>query len=180
MKGRCLTPTNRKYPDYGGRGISICKDWRDDFVKFYNWSIDNGYKKGLTIERKDVNGDYCPENCCLIPLNEQNDNKRNSLYVEINGKTISLIKLAKKYNIDSCLLYYRLTHGMNLEDAISKPKIRPKIIINYCGNALSLKKWSELSGIKDSTLSKRYKKGLPLEYVFRKRNGETFVMGALL
>ena len=80
MKGRCSTKTNHKYPIYGGRGIKVCEDWFNDFLSFYNWAYSNGYKEGLSIERIDVNGDYSPENCCWIPLSEQNKNKRNSIY----------------------------------------------------------------------------------------------------
>ena len=87
MKGRCNNPKDKSYKNYGARGIKVCKDWQDDFMSFYNWSHQNGYneektKNGLnilTIDRKDNNGDYSPENCQWITNKEQAKNKRNTM-----------------------------------------------------------------------------------------------------
>lgn len=63
MKRRCNNPNEEKYPRYGGRGIKVCKEWKEDFKKFYDWAIENGYKKGLQIDRIDNDGNYEPSNC---------------------------------------------------------------------------------------------------------------------
>lgn len=70
MKDRCLNPNNHAYKHYGGRGIKINKEWLKDFKYFFEWSINNGYKEGLSIDRIDVNGGYEPSNCRWVTLSE--------------------------------------------------------------------------------------------------------------
>ena len=91
MIRRCENPNCRSYKDYGARGIAICEQWRNDFMIFYNWAIENGYNDELSIERKDVTIGYCPENCCWITIGEQRNNRRDTLY--FNGKTLKEITL---------------------------------------------------------------------------------------
>ena len=90
MKTRCYNPKVAGFENYGGRGITICDDWKDDFVNFYNWAVITGYNDNLTIERVDVNGNYDPENCMWIEADEQSKNRRGNIYIELNGKTETL------------------------------------------------------------------------------------------
>lgn len=125
MKDRCYRNTSKSYSDYGGRGITICQEWLDDFMNFYNWAMANGYRDDLTIERKDVNGNYCPENCSWATMKEQENNRRNSVFYEINGIKCTLSEWCDKYNMDYKLVRERVKKGMDIVDALTIPKQKP-------------------------------------------------------
>jgi len=76
IKKRCLNKNNKDYKNYGARGISIHDDWIDDFKSFYNWAIKNGYSAGLSIDRKDNDLGYAPNNCKFSTPIEQIHNRR--------------------------------------------------------------------------------------------------------
>lgn len=112
IKDRCTNPNNKHYINYGGRSIKgdrnikICPEWLNSFEAFRDWALANGYEDGLTIERIDVNGDYCPENCCWIPKGDQAFNKTDSLICTVNGKTQDLALHVKDPEINVLGLKY--------------------------------------------------------------------------
>lgn len=122
MIKRCELKTHKEYKDYGARGISVCSEWRNDFQCFYDWAINNGYKDGLTIDRINVDGNYCPENCRWITLSKQMINKRNNIYLEFSGRKMTLKEWSRQddVKVPYGTILRRYHNGWNVEDILFK------------------------------------------------------------
>lgn len=121
IKQRCYNKNNTHYKYYGGRGISVCLEWQNNFAEFRSWANKNGYEDGLSIERIDVNSGYEPNNCKWITISEQCNNKQNSKRFQIDGETLSLKQISEKYKINYDTLYYRICKlNWNIDEAISR------------------------------------------------------------
>ena len=120
IKCRCYKPSSADYTRYGGRGIEVCDEWRDNFQSFYEWSMANGYSTNLTIDRIDNDGDYSPQNCRWVNAEVQNNNTRRNYYITHDGETLTLTQWAKKCGINKNTLYSRLTkYGWSVERALT-------------------------------------------------------------
>lgn len=119
MKRRCYNKKCKAYKNYGERGIRICKEWLDDFNKFYEWSINNGYKKELSIDRIDVDGDYEPNNCRWITNLQQQNNKRNNKYLEFNGERMTYAEWSRKLKIPISTIVDRVRRGYTVEKILN-------------------------------------------------------------
>ena len=120
MIQRCTNPNRNEFVNYGGRGIKICDEWRQSFRAFYEWAIDNGYDDNLSLDRIDVDGNYCPQNCRWITVAEQGANKRNCVLIEINGKTQTMSQWARECGVSSSTIYRRFKAGANGLELIKK------------------------------------------------------------
>jgi hypothetical protein len=107
MLVRCYNTNSKAYKNYGGRGISVCDEWKQ-FDSFYKWSMNNGYKSDLTIDRIDNNGNYAPSNCKWSTYLEQQNNRRDCKYYKFNGKQMTLSQWARHFGINRGLLYIRV------------------------------------------------------------------------
>lgn len=124
IKTRCNCPSDTNYKRYGARGIKMCNEWENSFISFYNWAIANGYdtnaKRGeCTLDRIDINGNYCPENCRWITNKEQAKNKRTNRYITYKNQTKILQEWANEYNVKRETLAYRLNHNWDIERALT-------------------------------------------------------------
>lgn len=119
IKRRCYNPNCSFYNRYGGRGITICDEWLNDFMNFYNWSMANGYEDNLTIDRINVNGNYEPSNCRWIDYKAQARNRRNNRLYTHNGETKCISEWAEITGIPYSTLSSRIKREL-ADDEIFK------------------------------------------------------------
>lgn len=170
---RCTNPKNKGYRNYGGRGIKVCDEWLHDFQSFYDWANANGWEEGLTIERIDVNGDYCPENCTWIPKDMQARNRRTTIWLEYDGKCMTASEWADELGIQRQTLLHRYYAGWSTEDMLTKPvepynHILPQNGIEWNGEKKSIAAWARQYGLKEETVACRLRRGMTLEEALTK------------
>ncbi len=126
IKQRCNDPESCNYKNYGRRGISLCSEWSENYLPFYEWSINNGYREDLSIERIDNNGNYEPLNCTWATAREQSLNKRTNRLISFNGETKTISQWSEIYGVDKRNLRWRIERGWSAEQAITTPLTRFK------------------------------------------------------
>lgn len=122
MKQRCYNPKHTYYKNYGARGISVCDEWKDNFLNFYNWAISTGYREGLTVDRIDNDKGYSPENCRWATKKEQGRNLRTNRPITIGGETKLMCEWAEISGISSANILKRIRRGWKNEDLIKPLK----------------------------------------------------------
>lgn len=118
-KERCYREKNNRFKTYGALGIQMDKAWKNDFLNFYRWALKNGYVVGLSLERKDINKNYDPENCCWIPKEIQARNTRNTFKIKtMEGyKTLKEYASYKNFSLNSL---YHFVEKNNISKLISE------------------------------------------------------------
>ena len=122
MKKRCYNPKNKRYSNYGARGISVCDDWlgKHGAENFIKWALANGYQDNLTLERIDVNGNYEPSNCCWATRTDQQNNRRCNHLLTYNGDTKTLRQWSEYTGISYSTLHKRIfTLHWDIERALT-------------------------------------------------------------
>jgi hypothetical protein len=171
MKQRCYCESCDVYHRYGGRGIYICDEWLEDRNKFFVWAKDNGYERGLTIDRIDNNGPYSPENCRWVTNTQNQRNKRTNRLLTLEGKTHISIEWAEEKGIVSGTIASRLARGHSVEEALSVGRLAPEefsrktplSLITIKGETFSISKWLKRAGIHKATYYNRIRKGFTPE-----------------
>lgn len=118
MIRRCYAVNDTAYSDYGGRGIDICSDWLNDYVRFRDWCLISGYSESLTIDRIDNDKGYGPDNCKFSNRKEQARNRRSSKLLTFNGKTQCMAAWAEEIGISNGTLWAQLNTGWSLARAL--------------------------------------------------------------
>lgn len=119
MKSRCYYVDDDHYPFYGAKGVTICDEWLNDFISFYNWCMENGYKRGLQID-KDIKAKelgvepnlYSPERCMFVTSKENCRNKSNNKLIEHEGKILCISEWADITGIHKTTIWYRWKRGL--------------------------------------------------------------------
>lgn len=162
MKYRCYNPKYHRFHNYGGRGITVCDEWRYSYKKFRQWALDNGYDYHAlygecTLDRINPNGNYEPDNCRWVNIKVQANNRRDNIKVTYNGETHTLPQWADITGINYKLLAQRYSKGWSL-DEVFNPKIgkHEKIILELNGEIHNLAEWSRIIGINYDSLKYRY------------------------
>lgn len=119
IKQRCNNPNRSCYKNYGGRGIKVCDEWLEDFLNFYNWSINNGYSEELELDRINNDKGYSPDNCRWVTHSENNRNKRNNHYLTYQGKTLTLMEWQEITGIPYQEIRRRLINGKTIQEALT-------------------------------------------------------------
>ena len=161
MISRCYYPKNIGYRNYGGRGITVCDEWRNDFYSFHLWATSNGYKKSLTIDRIDNNKGYNPDNCRWVNQKEQCNNKNSNHTLTYSGITKTISQWSDELNIKVVTIQDRIHRGWSDERIITTPlqkSPKEKALLTYNGRTETPVVWSRLTGIDRGTI--RYRKSI--------------------
>ena len=158
MIRRCYNPKTDRYPNYGGRGIIVCKEWLNNPRSFYEWSINNGFKEDLTIDRIDNDGNYEPSNCRWATQEEQANNKQASRRITYNGETKTQAQWAKEVGIDPRVMQCRRKSGWSEELIVATP-LKKEHTATFRGVTKTIKEWSIEFDISYDALNHRINRG---------------------
>ena len=118
MKTRCFNPNATRFEGWGGKGITICPEWKDDFLAFYDWSQSNGYSDELTLDRINPDGNYEPSNCRWVTYTEQNKNKSCVPKYELDGIQFTQSDVERLFGVKRTTFQARLKRGLSVRGAI--------------------------------------------------------------
>lgn len=121
MIQRCTNENTPGYKDYGGKGVSVCAEWLKDSNSFLKWARMNGYEKGLTLDRKNNDGDYEPSNCRWVTQKEQSYNKSNNRILTFRGKSKTLTEWCSELGLKPTTVSARLKRGRTVEESLTLP-----------------------------------------------------------
>ena len=118
MIDRCTLPSHQAWRNYGGRGITVCGEWRESFAAFWR-DMGPTYRRGLSLERKDNSADYSASNCTWATCKRQANNTRRSRHVDTPVGRMTAMQAAEAYGVGYTTLLYRLDHGWPVEKALN-------------------------------------------------------------
>ncbi len=171
MRNRCLNPKEPSYSAYGGRGISICDRWLNSFEDFL---ADMGKRPSQehSLERKNVDGNYCLENCKWATEMEQANNKRSNVFLTWNGETLTIGQWTRRLGLSHNTIQDRLKYGWPIERVLGQKVLSVQDraqnrsttrILHYQGQSMNLTQWSLRLGLNKTTVRERLCRGWSVE-----------------
>lgn len=122
IKRRCYKPKATRFESYGGKGVKMCDEWKNNFAPFYDWAIKSGWESGLQVDRfPDNNGDYQPSNCRIATRKENIRSRRNTIFIRYKLQIKPLAEWCDIYNIPYNNVNGRLRKGWGVEKSLLTP-----------------------------------------------------------
>ena len=165
MKTRCYNQNYDKYQYYGGKGIAVCDEWLSSYDAFEKWAIENGYNDTLTLDRINVNGNYCPENCRWITRKGQANNRTSNRLITYNGETKTIQQWADITGISHKTISQRIASGWSIDKTMTTP-IHTEFHnnpITFNGITLSKAEWARRLDLSSKAIANRIDRGWSVE-----------------
>lgn len=179
MIHRCYNENYKGYKYYGEKGTKVCQEWLGDYELFFEWSIKNGYKEGLSIDRIDFEKEYSPENCRWATIEVQANNTSQNVWVEYNGEKYTLTQLSKIFNCGLNSIQSRVIDGVYVHSEIREYVDYDAIYETINGQTLSIYEFADKYNITHCAIRMRYLNGIrgedlikPMVYILEDRNPE--------
>lgn len=159
MNYRC---NNKEDKYYGAKGIKVCSEWINNPDSFIKWSIENGYREGLSIDRIDGDDDYTPLNCRWVDMKTQANNRTNNSYIEVNGNKLTYAECEEQTGISQKLISSRVRKGRTVEEVLSK-EIYNGVMVEFDGKRMNISEWGRYTGLGREVIKKRINSGWSIE-----------------
>lgn len=167
VKNRCYNVNEPSYKNYGSRGISVCAAWLNSYEVFRDWALANGYDENApygecTLDRIDVNGDYCPENCRWVNLKIQANNKTTNHFIDYRGERHTIAEWSALLSVPKYIIHAGLRAGKPFAEIVEGHHTT-RHLITFRGETLPMRTWERRMGLGCKTLYHRIKKGWSIE-----------------
>ena len=163
MINRCHNESDVNYHRYGARGIRVCDAWRDEPTHCIEWLEQNGYGKGLQLDRIDNDGEYSPENCQVVTRSENCRNRRDNVRYLVHGESLIAKEVEEKYGVKAGTFRARVVRGLSPEEALINKRKLPQFEWEIDGEMLSSKDVEAKFGVPRQLFTKRLGIGMSAE-----------------
>ena len=120
MKQRCYNTNSQNFKYYGGKGVSVCDEWRNNSQAFYDWAMSHGYSDELTLDRIDNDGNYEPSNCRWVTMKEQDNHRSNNVILTLNGESHTIPEWSEILGIKQHVIRNKINRGWSVENTLMR------------------------------------------------------------